>query len=51
MVFEHVIYSQLYQRISIYLGLGLLKALGLKINCRTAIAFTAIQALEHRMEC
>ena len=53
MVFERVIYSQLYRHISSYIPpaqFGFIKGIGAQ-DCGTALAFTAIQALEHQMEC
>ena len=53
MVFERVIYSQLYRHISSFIPpaqFGFIKGTGAQ-DCGTALAFTAIQALEHQMEC
>ena len=53
MVFECVIYSQLYWHISPYIPptqFGFIKGTGAQ-DCSTALSFTAIQALEHQKEC
>ena len=53
MVFERTVYSQLCRHISPYIPptqFGFILGTGVQ-NCGAAIAFTAMQALEHRMEC
>ena len=53
LTFETVIYSQLYRHISTYVPstqFGFLRGTGAR-DCGTALAFTAIQALEHRQKC
>ena len=53
MVFEHVIYSQMYRHIAPYIPpsqFGFLKGTGAQ-DCGTAMAFTATQALEDSQEC
>ena len=52
-VFERVVYSQVYRHISPYIPpsqFGFMKDAGAQ-DCGTAMAFTAIQALELRQEC
>ena len=52
MVFEHTVYSQLYRHISPYISptqFGFIKGTGAQ-DCGAAIAFTAMQTLEHRKE-
>ena len=53
MVFERVVYSQLYRHISAYIPstqFGFVKGTGAQ-DCGAALAFAAIQALERRQEC
>jgi len=53
MMFERTVYSQLYRHISPYIlptQFGFIKGTGAQ-DCGAAIAFTAMQALEHKMEC
>ena len=53
MVFERVIYSQVYWHIASYIPpsqFGFLKGTGAQ-DCGAAMAFTATQALEDRQEC
>ena len=53
MVFERVIYSQLYRHNSPYIPstqFGFVRGTGAQ-DCGAALAFTAIQALERRQEC
>ena len=52
LIFERVIYSQLYRYISTYIPstqFGLVRGTGAQ-DCGTALALTAIQALEHCVE-
>ena len=53
MVFERVVYSQLYRHISTYIPstqFGFVKGTGAQ-DCGAALVFAAIQALERRQEC
>ena len=53
MVFERVVYSQVYRHISPYIPpsqFGFMKGTGTQ-DCGNAMAFTAIQVLELRQEC